>query len=200
MLAMALAMAVLCASIGHVLRRCSGTLEKLSASEPSGVASQRPIELWRIGSDTPEYEAHDLSGRGAEASGGRWNRVGTPLVYASTSRALACLETVVHLARHPLPLNRYLVRISVPLSAWTAAVQLDAAAVVGWDALPAGKASLDWGTRWAASAASLLARVPSVVVPEEFNVLINPAHPDAGTLAAVKLRRWGYDARLMPAP
>lgn len=156
--------------------------------------------LWRIAADTPEYEAHELGGKGAQASGGRWNRVGTPLVYASTTRALACLETVVHLAKRPLPLNRYLVQISVPAAAWSAATALDAATHVGWDAEPAGKASLDWGTDWVAGMATLLARVPSVIVPEEFNVLINPLHPDAGGLKAVKVRKWLYDARPMPTP
>lgn len=155
-----------------------------------------PVRLWRIGSDTPQYEAHDLSGRGAERSGGRWNRPGTALVYASTSRALACLETVVHLGADSLPLNRYLVEITLPGEVWAAAVEVDPGRLVGWDALPAGKASLDWGSAWIQAGTSLLARVPSVIVPEEMNVLINPAHPDAARLQAVKRRRWPYDARL----
>lgn len=158
------------------------------------------ITLWRIGCDTPDYEAHDLRGKGAELSGGRWNRIGTPLVYASTTRSLACLETVVHLAKKPLPLNRFLVRISVPSAEWSAAVHLEPDALVGWDAEPAGKASLDWGSNWARGNATLLARVPSVIVPEEFNVLINPAHSAAGAVKATKVRKWTYDTRLMPAP
>ena len=154
------------------------------------------ISLWRIGADTPSYQAHDLSGKGAETSGGRWNPVGTPMVYASTSRALACLETVVHLAKIPLPLNRYLVQISVPAAAWAAATELDPAALVGWDAEPAGQTSLEWGRAWARSGVSMLARVPSVIVPEEFNVLVNPKHQDFAGLSALKVRRWLYDARL----
>jgi RES domain-containing protein len=51
---------------------------------------------WRIATDTPDYEADDLSGAGAKQTGGRWNERGLPLLYASESRALACLETVVH--------------------------------------------------------------------------------------------------------
>jgi RES domain-containing protein len=158
----------------------------------------RTVSLWRIGTDTPTYEAHDLSGKGAEKSGGRWNRVGTPMVYCSTTRALACLETLVHLAKKPLPLNRYLVEIKMPESAWAAAVELEGSTLVGWDAEPAGMTSLDWGTAWAAGGTTLLARVPSVVVPEEFNVLINPAHLDLVSLKAVKVRKWLYDARLTP--
>jgi RES domain-containing protein len=156
------------------------------------------VTLWRIAADTPTYEANDLSGKGAEKSGGRWNRVGTPVVYASTSRALACLETVVHLSTPPLPLNRFLVELSVPIAAWRAAVKVDPAKLVGWDAEPAGKASLDWGAAWLASKATLLAKVPSIIVPEEWNVLVNPAHPDAAMVVASKVRKWTYDSRLQP--
>lgn len=163
-----------------------------------GMGASAEVTFWRIGCDTPDYEADDLAGKGADLSGGRWNRIGTPLLYASTSRALACLETVVHLARRPLPLNRYLVRISVPASAWAAAAEADPAVLVGWDAEPAGKVSLDWGNGWAHGAKTLLARVPSAIVPEEFNVLVNPAHRDAAGVKAAKVRRWLYDARLRP--
>ncbi len=153
--------------------------------------------LWRIAADTPGHEAHDLGGKGAELSGGRWNRPGTPMVYASTSRALACLETVVHLAKVPLPLNRYLVEVRVPRDFWEAAAAFDAPRFVGWDAEPAGKVSLDWGTAWARGTSTLLALVPSVIVVEESNVLINPTHPDARRVRAAKVRRWVYDGRLV---
>ncbi len=159
----------------------------------------KAVQLWRIGADTPVYEAHDLSGRGAELTGGRWNRKGTALVYTSTTRALACLETVVHLGSgDPLPLNRYLVEITVPTDAWAARTVFASAAHVGWDAEPAGKVSLDWGTAWATAGDALLAEVPSVIVPEEFNILINPRHPAVRSLSATKRRRWTYNARLRP--
>ncbi len=67
---------------------------------------------------------------------------------------------------------------------------------IGWDALPEGLVSIDWGTNWAISGISLLAQVPSVVVPEEPNIIINPKHPGASILVATKLRRWTYDARM----
>jgi RES domain-containing protein len=156
-----------------------------------------PVVLWRIGTDTPEYLADDLTGTGASITGGRWNRKRTPLVYASTSRALACLETIVHLGgADPLPLNRYLVEITLPDSAWKRRVVFSPRAHVGWDARPAGKISIDWGSRWCRGTSSLLAEVPSVIVPEESNVLINPLHADIGIVRARKVRRWDYDARL----
>jgi Uncharacterized conserved protein len=133
------------------------------------------VSVWRIATDTPHYTADDLSGQGAERSGGRWNERGTPMVYASSSCALACLETVVHLAGGlPLPLNRYLVRIDIPPALWAARTVFDAAQMVGWDAIPAGRVSLAWGRAWAHAGASVLAQVPSAIVPEESNLLINP--------------------------
>ena len=155
------------------------------------------VALWRIATDTLDYGSDDLSGKGAEVTGGRWNRRGVPMIYASTSIALACLETLVHLGGgHSLPLNRYLVRIDVPQESWTSRIVFDAAGHVGWDAEPPGVVSLDWGTRWARSQGSLLAEVPSIVVHEESNVLINPRRPDLAQLTAVKVRQWTYDLRL----
>lgn len=154
------------------------------------------VRLWRIAADTPDYSADDTFGKGAERSGGRWNAKGTPLIYTSTSQALACLETMAHLdSGRSLPLNRYLVRFDVPQVAWAARTTFDPTRHVGWDALPPARVSVDWGTRWARDRASAIAGVPSVIVPDEFNMLINPAHPDASAIKATKLRRWSYDAR-----
>ncbi len=152
---------------------------------------------WRIATDTPSYDADDLTGAGAKATGGRWNEPGAALVYASETRALACLETVVHLKAFGLPLNRYLVEIAIPDDVWVAA-QVEAAAdlPVGWEAEPAARASIQFGTRWIRSLSSALLVVPSVIVPEETNVLINPAHADSRRITASKVRRWLYDPRL----
>ena len=155
------------------------------------------VTLYRIGTDAPAYEAHDLSGTGSKFSAGRWNRSGQAVVYASTTRALACLETLVHLARRqPLALNRYLVEIVVPDDAWHARTRFDQSLHVGWDAEPPGLVSLAWGRTWLQGSTSLLAEVPSAIVPEEANVLINPAHPEIVRVTARKVRRWRYDPRL----
>jgi RES domain-containing protein len=152
---------------------------------------------YRIGTDTRDYEADDLSGKGAENTGGRWNEKGVAVVYAAESRSLACLETVVHLAAGSIPLNRYLVEISIPDPVWTAARRETPTSLpVGWDAEPAGRASTRFGTAWLRSGSSAILVIPSVIVPEEHCVLVNPAHPDSTGVSAVKLRRWTYDSRL----
>jgi RES domain-containing protein len=131
--------------------------------------------VWRIATDTPTYEADDLSGVGAKSTGGRWNAAGVAVVYTSQTRALACLETVVHLNAGGLPLNRYLVEVTIPDDVWTSARMTPSASLpVGWNAEPAGRASIEFGMNSRSGTSALLV-VPSVIVPEEFNVLINPA-------------------------
>jgi len=152
--------------------------------------------LWRIGTDSSHYTAIDVSGKGGEITGGRWNRKGTAVLYTSESVALACLETLVNLNASGLPLKRYLIEIRVPVAIWARRTIIDIPHNIGWDAAPAGKVSLDWGDEWLKSQSSLLAVVPSVVVSIENNILINPRHADAHKLTLVKLSRWTYDARL----
>ena len=153
--------------------------------------------VWRIATDTPTYEANDLSGAGAKATGGRWNAAGMAAVYTSQTRALACLETVVHLNAGGLPLNRYLVEVTIPDGLWINAQMTTSASLpVGWDAEPAGRTSIEFGTTWIRSGTSAILVVPSVIVPEEFNVLINPQHSGSARVSAAKVRKWLYDPRL----
>src|ERR1700719_3724590 len=127
--------------------------------------------VWRIATHTPTYEADDLSGAGAKATGGRWNAAGMAAVYTSQTRALTCLETVGHLNAGGLPLNRYLVEVTIPDDLWTTAQMTTATSLsVGWDAEPAGRTSIEFGTTWIRSGTSAILVIPSVIVPEEFNV------------------------------
>jgi RES domain-containing protein len=151
------------------------------------------VALWRIGATTSRYVADDMSGAGAKNTGGRWNPVGMAVTYSSENIALAVHETVVHLRSGGLPLNRYLVRIDVPDDVWAARHVLSPP--VGWDALPAGMVSVQAGEAWLLARSSALLVVPSVIVPEESNVLINPLHPDSARIAATVLRKWYYDPR-----
>ena len=150
--------------------------------------------LWRIAADTPGYAAGDLSGMGAKMTGGRWNSKGVPLVYCATSIALATLETVHYLRSGSLPFNRFLVRIEVPQAVWQARQLLDPPPG-GWDAIPAGLSSVMAGDHWSAAGTSALLVVPSVIVPDECNVLFNPRHRDAAAITASTVRRWQYDPR-----
>ncbi len=157
--------------------------------------------VWRIALDAPTFKADDLSGEGAKKSGGRWNKKGTPVLYTSESIALACLETLVHINAQGLPLNRYLVRIDIPTKVWDMAKKFNfKTAGFGWDALPAGTVSIDKGEKWLQSNTSALLFVPSVVIPQASNVLINPLHPDTKLIKAKKIEKFSYDPRLVGLP
>lgn len=155
------------------------------------------VSIWRIGVETPNYTASDLSGTGAQMTGGRWNSKGTPMLYCATNIALAILETVHYLRNLGLPYNRYLARVDVPEMVWDARRVLHPLPG-GWDSIPAGLTSKKVGDAWISSKESALLMVPSVIVPDEYNVLVNPQHGDAALLVADTVKRWIYDPRLIP--
>ena len=156
------------------------------------------MRAWRIAIDTREYAADDCSGTGAKLTGGRWNRAGLAVLYCASTPSLACLETLVHLGTGSLPLNRYLVAIDIPDAIW-ARREIHTAATLpaGWDSLPAGNVSLDLGDAWIKGGRTSVLAVPSIVVPEEHVVLINPRHRESRGLTATKIRKWSYDPRLL---
>jgi RES domain-containing protein len=164
------------------------------------MAAGRAVSLWRIAKHTSEFSATDLSGRSARANGGRWNRKGQPLVYAATTIALATLETLAHLGGNIAIRNTFLVHITVPASLWKLRVTVRACDLpVTWVAEPPSSTTIDYGTRWLKEMTSPLLLVPSVMVPEEYNVLINPRWPKVGRIAAAVTRQFIYDPRLQNA-
>jgi RES domain-containing protein len=127
----------------------------------------------------------DLSGDGARLYGGRWNRPGQPLIYAAETAALAVLEVRVHLDLDwdILPDDYVLVAI-------------DTAAIVAETIQEPPDDPRVIGDAWIESRRSALLRVPSFIVPESYNVLINPAHPDARSIQLGPVRPFQFDQRL----
>ncbi len=150
--------------------------------------------LWRIAADTRAYGADDLSGAGAAKSPGRWNDAGQPVLYTAPTIAIAVLETAAHIDDAGLPLNRYLVEITVPDATWAAREILDISKLdVTWAAIPAGRGSVKHGSDWIKSGSTALLVVPSVIVPEETAVVVNASHPDASGLKARIVRLFEYN-------
>jgi len=152
------------------------------------------VSLWRIAMETRQYKADDLSGAGAAKHPGRWNQDGDAVVYAAQSRAMAVLETAAHLDDSGLPLNQFLVRIDVPKATWAKRQHLDPAKIdPAWRAIPAGRASARLGHDWYSAGKSALLLVPSVIIEEESNVLMNPKHSDAAGITASIVRLFEYN-------
>ncbi|WP_046110852.1 RES family NAD+ phosphorylase [Aquincola tertiaricarbonis] len=156
------------------------------------------VSLWRIASDTPDWTVEDLAGKGAAHKGGRWNAAGEHVTYTSMSASLAAWETRAHLGHQgtKLPFNRILVRIDVPDDVWAAREVKTLPLPLGWDVVPEGRVSTTIGSTWLARGSSALLCVPSVIINEELNVLVNPAHADAKRLVTHRVRRFFYDQRV----
>jgi RES domain-containing protein len=147
--------------------------------------------LWRI---ARRAYALDKLGVGAREAGGRWNRVGTSVIYAGGTVGIAALEKFVHLAG-VVPPDLVLVRVVLPESA-SSETRLAADLPPGWDALYPGHASMEFGTQWAQEKRSLVLYVPSAIVPEETNGVVNPAHAEFAAVRMEIEREFHYDSRM----
>lgn len=121
------------------------------------------------------HRATAVDGEGAARYGGRWNSRETRVVYTSESRALAALETLVHIDRS-IPFGWVLLRCDLPEALIRELPGPDLPA--DWRSEPATAATREIGDRWVQEGRSAVLRVPSILIPEEANYLLNPAHRD----------------------
>jgi RES domain-containing protein len=130
-----------------------------------------------------------LDGEGARLWGGRWNSVGRPMVYAAATPSLAVLEILVHLdlPTELLPNDLRLLTIDIPDGA--PVHRFEASGLDAADCLAAGDAFLDAGD-------ALVMLVRSVVVPQEWNALVNVSHPDMRRVSVQSDEPFRLDPRL----
>lgn len=152
------------------------------------------MRVWRICKSIHATTA--FSGDGARRYGGRWHHAGVPMVYTATSRALAALELLVHMEVRLAPSDFVLLPADLPEGSVAALPPSDLPD--DWRTVPAPAATRALGTRWAQQRSSLALRVPSVVIPEEDNVLVNPEHPDAREMVIGPPLPFLFDPRLAP--
>lgn len=129
------------------------------------------IEAWRI--DRTIYRKTAFTGEGARLYGGRWNSQGVSVVYAAENRSLAMLEILVHMTK-PKGYELYSVKFGESLVQELADENLPR----NWDVEPPTTDTQEIGDSWVTIASSAVLSVPSAVVPEERNYVLNPRHPD----------------------
>lgn len=150
------------------------------------------ITVWRITSE--KYADSAFSGEGAKEYGGRFNSVGTPVIYTSESISLATLELLAKAGRRQRLSDRVVLPAAFDKKRVIAYEEKDLPD--GWDERPHGPASQKVGNQWVESEASVVLKVPSVVVPAEYNYLINPRHPEFEELEIGEPRPLEPDPRL----
>ncbi|UWZ82159.1 RES family NAD+ phosphorylase [Occallatibacter riparius] len=147
---------------------------------------------WRIVHE--RHTAQAFSGEGARLYGGRWNSAGVAVVYTAGSRALAALEMLVHLDS-PRVLKRYVLR-RVEFDERLLRKLEPGEIPSDWRENPPPRSTQAIGDKWIKGAGSAVFRVPSVVVPEEWNYLLNPAHPDFDKVEIAEPAKFDFDPRL----
>jgi len=137
----------------------------------------------------------DLSGKGAEKFGGRWNSKGVAVLYTSDSRALCTAEIAVHTPLGNLPIDYEITLIKIPEN--TIIPELETSELPpDWKSIPHSHSTQEIGDRFVDADQFLVLKVPSAVVQGEFNYLINPAHDDFRSIKIEKTEPFAFDERL----
>ena len=150
------------------------------------------MEVFRLARATRRF---DLSGYGAYLYGGRWNLPGLAVLYTAEQRAMALLETLVHLPVADLPDDMYLMTLEVPADV-SREILLPEDLPADWQRLSMPQPTAEIGHAWLQAGRSLALQVPSVVVPQERNLLLNPAHPEFIRVRLVDAQPFYFDERL----
>lgn len=151
------------------------------------------MKLYRI---AKAGHIRDVTGTGARMHGGRWNEKGYSVIYSSESLSLAALEYLVHLPLVLTPPDLSYLCFDIPDDVKITKVgktRLPA----GWDAKPFQQGTVKIGTDWIRAGRTLLLRAPSIIVPNEFNFLINPAHPDFAGIKVGRSKPFVFDERIL---
>jgi RES domain-containing protein len=159
----------------------------MPAQGPEGVPELRT--LWRISNHA------DLLGTGGLLAPARWHTAGRPVVYLAESPSAALLEVLVHLEVDEAhrPATYQLLKVEAAPRIAFEAIE-DRTLPPGWSSDESVTQAL--GDAWLRASQTALLRVPSAIVPETWNWLLNPRHADATGVRIVQARRDPFDPRL----
>ena len=139
---------------------------------------------------------NDLSGEGARIFGGRWNHRGTPLLYTAESRSLATLELLVHAQKLSALSNLSILTLEIPDKTKIDDIQHLSKLPQNWQKYTSHPELQDSVAKWIASDGFIL-KVPSAIIKEESNFLINPRHKNMQLLKVIQTEDFLLDERLL---
>jgi RES domain-containing protein len=148
------------------------------------------MKIYRI---IPQKFALDLSGMGAKLYGGRWNRVGVPLLYTSENLSLAVLENIVHIQNPAILPTFKAITIEIPDSFREYSVNDFPENWVSQDGFEELRKLTD---DFIKSGEFLAMKVPSAIIEMEYNFLINPQHSLFKDVSIIKQQDFSFDQRL----
>lgn len=139
--------------------------------------------------------AKELSGKGASKSGNRWNSKGTEIIYTSESRALAMSEILVHVSLATLPSDFVMMTIDIPDTIKIDELKISELAE-NWNQHPPSIGTQKIGDSFIDSMKYCILKVPSAVVKEDFNYLLNPYHKDFKKIKIIQTTDFPFDRRI----
>lgn len=150
------------------------------------------MHAWRI---AKKQFALDRTGIGARLFGGRWNAPGVAAIYAGMTSEISAMERLVH-AGDILPADLVLVRLDLPEEASLHCRCEITGLPLGWDALPGSTSAVDFGNAFVNAGVHLGMIVPSAVMPEASNIVLNPNHTAFANVEMTIIRPFEFDSRL----
>lgn len=150
------------------------------------------MKVFRLAS---EKYVDDLSGMGAEITGGRWNNRGTRVLYTSDSRALCTAEIAVHMPIGLIPKDYYLLTLDIPDKIPFKLIYCETLPK-NWKKFPYSSITQEIGEDFISKNEFLLLKVPSAVVQGDFNFLINPEHSEFENIKLIGKEKFNFDERL----
>jgi len=149
------------------------------------------MQVYRVGASK---FSGDLSGEGAKLFGGRWNHKTIPCIYASQSRALAILEYTVNINIDEVPRALSITTFEIP----EAGIRLIAEEKLpgNWKESPAPSSTKDFGSALLKSLSAPVYKIPSCVMSEEYNFLLNPLHQQNVHFKILEIKDFVYDVRI----
>ncbi|MBA4408808.1 MAG: RES family NAD+ phosphorylase [Bacteroidota bacterium] len=137
-----------------------------------------------------------LDGMGGMYGPGRWHEKGNLVIYTSEHASLAAWEKIVHVASFDnLPDNLLLVKVEIPDGIEIQTVP-QKVLVKGWNSFPFANETVNYGTSFLRKKVHLALKVPSVIIPDEHNIILNPLHPDIQSCKIISTTRFIFDMRV----
>ncbi len=138
--------------------------------------------------------ANQLTGEGAKIHGGRWNLIGVPCLYTSESKALSILEYAANVKLEEMPLSLSITVYTLPDKSWREYAVTDLP--TNWQEIPAPNNTKEWGSKLLQEARVLALKLPSVLIPSEFNYILNPLHTDFSKVKIKEIHSFAFDTRI----
>lgn len=150
------------------------------------------MEAYRL---SREKFAATLSGKGAALKGARWNSIGVELLYTASNRSLAMAEVAVHFTLATIPGDYRMITIFIPDDISIQKLNI-ADLPTNWNTFPHPSTTQSIGDQFVADNKFCVLQIPSAVTQGDYNLLINPCHPDVKQIKIIAIEKFPFDKRI----